>query len=391
MKAFALAFSFLTYRPSRSLVVVLFVLLAVVAAIWGSILTWTANADLKSSLAGMEKMGADVVIIRRGSSERYAQVGNLELLHMAQSIRETEEVADVSTELRLFTYENSPWSDEPKTYIYAIDPRTDFTVSQWLPGEESAPLGHNEVYIGNKLKLSGSQEVVNLAGLDLKVAQRLKETGTTLDDTMFVSFSTARLLAKSYQALKETIPGLEANYVPVFMVAISEGANALEVATRILELVPGVSTFESYEFFRSGREQLTGLMHSLDRIFIFVWLGALIGIAVVFLISLNERRREIGVLRVLGASRGFAFRTMVTEGALLAAIGAIPGILAGVLGGAVLLPNLISGFETQQITLSRWLGASAWGLLVALLSVSVATLLPIWWVFRRDPAVSMRG
>lgn len=391
MKAFALALSFLIYRPSRSLVLVLFVLLAVIAAIWGSVLTWASNADLQSSLAGMQKIGADIVIIRRGSSQQYTQIGNLELTHMAQWIRETKDVIDVSTELRLFTYENSPWSDQPKAYVYAIDPKTDFTVSEWLPTETPAPLGHNEVYVGNKLRLPDSQEVVNLAGLDLRVAERLEETGTTLDDTLFVTFSTARVLAENYHRLDQNVPGLEANYVPVFMVALREGANAIEAATRILEIVPGVSTFESYEFFRSGREQLTGLMRSLDRLFIFVWLGALIGIAIVFLISLNERRREIGVLRVLGASRSFALRTMITEGALLAIISAIPGVLTGLLGGGVVLPILIAGFETQQITPNQWVSAGVSGLAIALFSVAIATLVPILWVFRRDPAVSMRG
>jgi len=391
MKAFDLALKFLTKRPGRSLVVILFVLLAVVAAIWSTALTRTVEADLRNSLAGMEKLGADIVVIRRGSSQRYTQVGNVELLQMAQGIRETKDVVGVSTQLRLFTYENCPWSEQPKAYVYAIDPKSDFTVSDWLPIDISAPLGHNEVYVGNKLTLPGSQETVNLAGMDLKVAERLKETGTTLDDTFFVTFSTARVLAQNYQSLKESIPGLEANYVPVFMVALSEGANALDAATNILKVVPGVSTFESYEFFRAGREQLTGLMRSLDKIFLVVWLGALIGIATVFVISLNERRREIGVMRVLGASRNFALRTLTLEGLMLAILGAVPGVLIGLFAGAFILPNLFPGFRSNQINLAQWLGSGISGLLVAVFSVAIATLIPIFWVFRRDPAVSMRG
>lgn len=391
MKAFDLALKFLITRPGRSLVVILFVLLAVVAAIWSTALTRTVEADLRNSLAGMEKMGADIVVIRRGSSQRYTQVGNIELLQIAQGIRETDDVVNVSTQLRLFTYENCPFSEQPKAYIYAIDPKSDLTVSDWLPTGASAALGHNEVYVGNKLKLTDSQETVNLAGMDLKVSARLKETGTTLDDTFFVTFSTARVLAQNYQNLKESIPGLEANYVPVFMVALSKGANALEAATKILKVVPGVSTFESAEFFRAGREQLTGLLRSLDKIFLIVWLGALIGIATVFVISLNERRREIGVLRVLGASRSFALRALRLEGLLLALLGAIPGVLIGLFAGAFVLPNLLPGFSPNQSNLSPWLGSGISGLLVAVFSVAIATLIPIWWVFRRDPAVSMRG
>ena len=391
MKAFALAHSFLTYRPSRSLVVILFVLLAVVAAIWNTALTRAVDADLQKSLAGMKKIGADVVVIRRGSSQKYLEDGNTELKKTAQWIRETKDVVGISTQLRLFTYKDCPWSGQPQAYVYAIDPSTDFTVSDWLPTESSAALADNEVYLGNKLILPDSQETVNLAGMELRVVHRLKETGTTLDDTLFVTFSTARVLAQNFQNLKESIPGLEANYVPVFMVALSEGANALEAATNILKAVPGVSTFESYEFYRAGREQLTGLMSSLDKIFILVWLAVLIGIAIVFLISLNERRREIGVLRVLGANRGFALRALIIEGLMLAIAGAIPGALFGVLVGAFVLPSFFPVFGSFQITLTQWLGFGAFGLLVAACSVVIATLVPIWWVFRRDPAVSMRG
>lgn len=391
MKAFALAYRFLSYRPSRSLVVILFVLLAVVAAIWSTALTRTVDADLRNSLAGMKKMGADIVIIRRGSSENYTEVGNTELIHLAQWIRQNKDVVAVSTQLRLFTYEKSPWSEQPKAYVYAIDPTTDMTVRDWLPTGASESLGHNEVYIGNKIKLPGSQEVVNLAGIDLRVAERLEETGTTLDDTLFVTFSTARVLAEKFRTLSETVPGLVANYVPVFMVALKEGTDAFDASTRILKLVPGVSSFESTEFYRSGREQITGLMSSVDKIFIFVWLGALVGIATVFLISLNERRHELGVLRVLGANRSFALRTLIIEGLMLVIIGAIPGALFGLLLGTFVLPSLLSGIGSNQITLTQWLSSGAYGLLVAIISVVIATIVPIWWVFRGDPAVSMRG
>ena len=391
MKAFALARSFLTYRPGRSLVVILFVLLAVVAAIWSTALTWSVDADLQKSLAGMQKMGADLVVTRRGSSQKYIEVGNTELKKTAIWIREVKDVVGVSTQLRLFTYKNCPWSDQPKAYVYAFDPSTDFTVSDWLPTESSAALAHNEVYLGNKLKLPGSQEVVNLAGMNLRVVHRLEETGTTLDDTLFVTFSTARVLAENFRTLEPAIPGLEANYVPVFMVALKEGTDAFDASTRILKMVPGVSSFESAEFFRYGREQVTGLMSSLDKIFILVWLGALVGIATVFLITLNERRREIGVLRVLGANRGFALRTLIIEGLMLAIIGAIPGALFGVLVGAFVLPNWLSGTGPNQITLTQWLSSGAIGLFVAFFSVTIATIAPIGWVFRHDPAVSMRG
>jgi putative ABC transport system permease protein len=39
----------------------------------------------------------------------------------------------------------------------------------------------------------------------------------------------------------------------------------------------------------------------------------------------NERRRELGVLRALGATRSFVFKSLVTEAGLLALMGGLVG------------------------------------------------------------------
>jgi len=391
MKAFTLACRFIVSRPGRSLVVILFVLLAVIAAIWTTTLTRSVDADLQRSLTGMRKMSADVVVLRRGSSQAYTESGNTELIQTARWIGNAKGVEKVSTQLRLFTYENSPWSEQNKSYVYAIDPASDLTVSDWLPTNASRMLGEEEVYIGNKVKLPDNTAFINLAGVDLQVTGRLEKTGTNLDDTLFVTFPTAQKLGENFSALSEPIVGLEANFVPVFMVKLIEGTNAFEASTDILKLVPGVSSFEANEFYRSGREQLTGLIRNLDKIFLFVWVGALVGIATVFMISLNERRREIGVLRVLGATRGFAQKSLVIEGLLLALGGALPGVVFGLFLGKYILPKTLLGIGPGEVSMTQWLSLGISSLMMALISVVVATIIPIWWVFRHDPAVSMRG
>ncbi len=48
-------------------------------------------------------------------------------------------------------------------------------------------------------------------------------------------------------------------------------------------------------------------------------------IGLVFSMAVNERRREIGVLRALGATRGFVFRSLLAEAGILALSGGIAG------------------------------------------------------------------
>ena len=67
---------------------------------------------------------------------------------------------------------------------------------------------------------------------------------------------------------------------------------------------------------------------------VLVVLGGLSGMMTALLTSLNERRREIAILRALGAHPAHILGLLMTESLLLA--------LAGILGGVVLLYLAIS-------------------------------------------------
>ena len=49
------------------------------------------------------------------------------------------------------------------------------------------------------------------------------------------------------------------------------------------------------------------------------------------LLSVIERRRELAVLRALGASRRFVFRMVLAEAAAIAVIGSLAGLILGAL------------------------------------------------------------
>lgn len=60
--------------------------------------------------------------------------------------------------------------------------------------------------------------------------------------------------------------------------------------------------------------------------------------------SLTERRRDMAVLRVLGASPSKLFATLMVEGLLVAAIGSLIGVLSGH-ALAYSLTELLGSFE----------------------------------------------
>ena len=64
------------------------------------------------------------------------------------------------------------------------------------------------------------------------------------------------------------------------------------------------------------------IVYSLSAIF---WVLAIIVIFVIFSSSLNERKREISLLRILGASRSDLVKMLLRESLIISALGGIVG------------------------------------------------------------------
>jgi putative ABC transport system permease protein len=115
-------------------------------------------------------------------------------------------------------------------------------------------------------------------------------------------------------------------------------------------------------------------------------------IVLVFSMVVNERRREIGVLRALGATQGAVLRSLLTSAVVLALVGAVAGI---VLSGLVLFffRNALTdafGFPFLFPSAASFALLVVIGLAVALGGVLLAAFIPTYRISRQDPALSMR-
>ena len=77
---------------------------------------------------------------------------------------------------------------------------------------------------------------------------------------------------------------------------------------------------------------MNGLLWGFFAITVIVWALAMVLIGLIFSMAANERRREMAVLRAVGATRNFIFRSVLTEAALLALAGAVIGIAVAASG-----------------------------------------------------------
>ena len=122
------------------------------------------------------------------------------------------------------------------------------------------------------------------------------------------------------------------------------------------------------------------------------WVLSIALIGLVTSMATTERRREIGVLRALGATRTTVLQSLLAEGAILALAGGAAGITLAAFA-IFLFRDLITRlmgtpflFPTPLSLLVLALG----GLALALVSVTLATLFPTWRISHQEPATAMK-
>ena len=176
------------------------------------------------------------------------------------------------------------------------------------------------------------------------------------------------------------------------MVKVAPGVNAHDVAVQIAKEIPDVTPIESPNLFQTYRKQLSAMLSTMLVVLGFTWLLAVVLIGLVFSMAAYERRRELGVLRALGATRNFVMRSLLAEAGLLALGGGLAGVVVVALGLSVfrkfVFDNLGIPFVFPDVPgLLLQVGL---GLLLALFSVTLAALIPAYRISHEDPAIAMR-
>lgn len=142
----------------------------------------------------------------------------------------------------------------------------------------------------------------------------------------------------------------------------------------LLAVLPGVALDELWQAVGIGERALLGMSA-------LVALVSLAGLVAVVLAGLNERRRELAVLRAVGAAPRHVLWLLAAEGALVTTVGALAGAAAAALGVVLAGPWVQQAFGiTLRLSAPT---ATQWGLLAAVLAAGMlASLVPGWRAYR---------
>jgi len=385
----------LARQPARSLIV-----LAAFALIAGTLfgLSVMLRSAGRGVERGMARLGADVMVVPAAAETRARGLllsgTPSSFVLPAEALRRLRSFPGVSqstTQLFLVSAELSCCS-VGNTLLIAFDPESDFTITPWLEQAGRGPVGPDEVIIGSRIEfLPGT--TARFYGHPFRVAGRLDATGVDfVDRAVFVPREGARRMIENSARDAEVPLRVDPDAVSAVLFR-ADGMTPAELAIRIEAAVPGVRALMADELARNLRRGLGVSVRAIALSSALEWLVMLALVGVVYSVSLAERRRELGVLRALGARRGQLVRLLLLEVAGLAAADGALGIAAA--GTVVVL------FE-RLIRLAwnvPWLRPGAGELLLlagaTLLAVGAAATLsvvgPVLRVARRDPYDAIRA
>ncbi len=121
-----------------------------------------------------------------------------------------------------------------------------------------------------------------------------------------------------------------------------------------------------------------------------VMMVVVLGIASVLVVSVVQKRREIGILRAMGATRGQVLRVFLLQGAIVGALGSVLGVLmaVGLMWAFTTLVRGADGLPLFAIALTPRLALQVAG--IATLCGVLAAVAPARRAARLDPAQAIR-
>ncbi len=313
------------------------VLLLIVAVVTGTLLGATIFlSGMENALKiGTYRLGADILVVpQKDEYEAKAALlsGEPASFYMDSDIftkvKAIEGVKKASPQL-FIKPSSFTCCYNVETFLVAFDPESDFTITPWLEKNLKKPLVGNEIIVGSALPIM-TGDSIPFFGTLFTVAGTMEPTGMKFfDQSVFMTKEAAYSMAENSPGKALQPLTLEKNKISAVLVQVQDGFTPDRIAIRIEHDIDGVKAIASDEVTSTVRKQLSGLLKGVLIISAILWILALLMTGFAFYMIVNERQRELGLLRAMGARKGQIFRLIITEASAVSLLGGIIGIAAG--------------------------------------------------------------
>jgi len=390
----SLALQNLGRRKARTLL-----LLAAVAVCSGAIFTGAVlMRSIETSMAvGFTRLGADMLVIPSGTLTNItaalltAEPTDLTLdTSVLPRLERLKGVRKAAPQLIFRTDASGYGRGGELIDLIAFDPDRDITVQPWLEQHLDRPLRPGDVIMGGRREEPIGSELL-LFGRPLTVYGKLGKTAVgTHERGLFITFATLDELRDVMRQVCGTKAPLEPDKLSGVLLELAPGATTQQVRFAALANFPGIKIVSGESMLTSIRQGLAALLNGVLGLMVIMFVSTALMVSVLFSAIITERRRELGLLKAIGARRGQIIGVLLIEAALATTLGGLMGCVLGVLLMRIYEHSLVYYLDRMGIPFV-WLNTATTGL-IALACIVLASLIgvagalyPAWRASRQEP------
>jgi len=312
---------------------------------------------------GAGRLGADLVVVPKSAEKEAGDLlmnGTPHIFNLAPQTLDTlkgwEGIEKISPQLFFRPFSYLVCCTTEQVLMVGYDPETDFTIAPWVNYFLHQNQADDELVVGARVKFYPGQKV-SLFGKLLSVIATLDHTGIGyFDRSAFMPMDGARklitylreaekrnrlhkrrniddlslthLYAPTSEQEKE-MEKIDAQGISAIFIKCRDGVDVKKMAKRITKEIPSTAVINVRAATISVKRQLTSMLDALFPPIIILMIMGTVILAVVFSMSANERKREVGLLRAMGARERDIFNLFLGESVLISIMGGIFGVLGG--------------------------------------------------------------
>jgi len=379
-------------KPFRTGVLVFSIALLVSLLIFALSFLVSVSSSLKKAA---DRLGADLIIVPVGA-RTYAEAFLLESkkpgFYMNKSViekvKKIEGIESVTFQTYLSTI-GGVCCDVEETRIVAFDQNSDFIVKPWLKKSIGRELKKGEAIAGVETNFNLGVELLDVETTifnnKFKVVGMLEKTGTALDNALIMTEENIQDIIGSGRS------PLNEGQTSLIFTKVKNGFDPYEVGRTVEGNIVEVDVVARSDM---GKEIL-GTLRDINKIFLIsIIMASILAVFLVWAIFsaiANERSREVGIMRAVGAKESHIVRLFIVEVFFVG----ITGSIAGLVIGTSLSLSLAKGFKllksiSASLTALQQAEIAIAGLIIGTVICIGGALMPINRIKKLEPLLAIK-
>ncbi|MBI5198755.1 MAG: ABC transporter permease [Nitrospirae bacterium] len=392
LNLFTLSLKNLKRKGFRTGILIFSIALTVSILVFGLSFILSVNSSIKRA---SDRLGADLIVVPVGARD-YAEEVLLETkvksFYMDKGIvdrvKKIEGIETVTYQTYLSTIQGA-CCDIPEAMVIVFNQDTDFIVKPWLKKAISRKLEKGEVIVGHESLLNiglGLMDIdANIFGIRFKIIGALEKTGTGLDNALFMSDENIE------DILKKGTSNLKPMDISVIFTKVRKGYDPYQVGRNIEGEIIEVDVVSRSDIGKDIIHTLKDIKQIFSMaIVLALLLSAFLSWAIFSAIA-NERSREVGIMRAIGAKESHIITLFFTEVFIIGTIGSLAGIGVGI----YLFIFLSKGFSiikniSTNITLTGEIAIALVAFIVGTIICILGAISPIYRLKKIEPLIAIK-